>query len=121
MNLDQDPETNHLGFIKYIDDYDKQRDYIHLIFRILTVEAKDDTDGWRASWPFPPNNHTRPWIPAKTGYLNKLETENIISRNKRSRSTSVYELIVDVEDITLELTEYSDFFDKENPLRDLEF
>jgi len=121
MNFEQNPQTNHIGFIKHIEDYDKQRDYIHVLFRILSVEVEDETDGWRASWPFPPNHHSRPWIPAKTGYLNKLEAEDIIRRDKKSQSTSIYTLIVDIEELVLEMTDYSDFFDKENPLRDLEF
>lgn len=113
--------TDHLGFIRQSNDYETQQDYIHLLFRIVQIElAEEPDDGWRASWPFPPTTHSRPWIPAKTGYLNKLESEGIVQREKVSNSTSIYRLAVPCEELIDELESYTDYLDEAEPTRDLE-
>ena len=121
MTQQLDPNTDHLGFIRRISDYETQQDYVHLIFRIAQVELSEEPeDGWRASWPFPPSNHRRPWIPAKTGYLNKLESEEIVQRETVSNSTSVYRLNIPVGELAEELGSYTELLDKTDPTRDLE-
>lgn len=124
MNIEDAPDTDYLGFIRAIDGHDKQRDYINLIFRIIRVELENqdnEKQGWRASWPFPPSHHQRPWIPAKTGYLNKLENEGLIQRDELSNSTTIYTLSVDIDGLIAEMGEHTELLDEENPLRDLEF
>ena len=104
-----------------MEDYETQQDYVHLLLRIAQVELSDEPDdGWRASWPFPPTSHRRPWIPAKTGYLNKLESEGIVRRETVSNSTSVYRLDIPSEDLVAELGSYTDLLDETDPTRDLE-
>lgn len=115
------PQTNHLWFIRQIEDYDTQQDYVHLLLRIARVELSEESEnGWRASWPFPPTTHRRPWIPAKTGYLNKLESEGIVQREAVSNSTSVYHLDIPREELVVELESYTDLLDETDPTRDLE-
>lgn len=124
MNIEDTPDTDYLGFIRAIDGYDKQRDYVNLIFRIIRVELENqdnEKQAWRASWPFPPSHHQRPWIPAKTGYLNKLENEGLIQRDELSNSTTIYTLSVDINALIAEMGEHTELLDEENPLRDLEF
>jgi hypothetical protein len=121
MTRQLDSNTDHLGFIRQIDDYETQQDYVHLLFRIAQVELSEEPDdGWRASWPFPPSNHSRPWIPAKTGYLNKLESVGIVQRETVSNSTSVYRLNIPIEELAEELRSYTDHLDETDPTRDLE-
>lgn len=115
------PDTDHLGFIRQIDDYETQQDYVHLLLRIARVAISEEPDdGWRASWPFPPSSHRRPWIPAKTGYLNKLESEGVVQRETVSNSTSVYRLDIPIEELVKELGSYTHHLDESDPTRDLE-
>lgn len=121
MTRQSHPDTDYLGFIRRIDDYETQQDYVHLLFRIARIElAEEPDDGWRASWPFPPDNNRRPWIPAKTGYLNKLESEGIVQREAVSNSTSVYHLEISNENLVRELEYYTGHLDETDPTRDLE-
>lgn len=124
MNIEDAPDTDYLGFIRAIDGHGKQRDYINLIFRIIRVELKNqdnEKQGWRASWPCEPSHHQRPWIPAKIGYLNKLENEGLIQRDELSNSTTIYTLSVDIDGLIAEIGEHTELLDEENPFRDLEF
>ena len=121
MTQESRPQTNYLGFIRQMEDYETQQDYVHLLLRIAQVELSEEPDdGWRASWPFPPTSHRRPWIPAKTGYLNKLESEGIVRRETVSNSTSVYRLDIPSEDLVAELGSYTNLLDETDPTRDLE-
>lgn len=112
---------NSLSFLREIEDTDKKADYVQLLHRIVAVVTDENADEWRASWPFPPSHHSRPWIPAKTGYLNKLENEDIVRRREVSNSTSIYSLQIGANHLLEELETYQHLLDEENPARDLEF
>lgn len=109
-----------LKFLREIEDNEKKADYVQLLHRIAVVVIDKDADEWRASWPFPPSSHSRPWIPAKIGYLNKLENEDIVRRREVSNSTSIYSLQMGVDDLCDELKNYQHLLNAENPARDLE-
>lgn len=93
----------HLDFLFEIRDEEKRRDYVRTLLRIAAAER--ESDEWRASYPFPPKNNRYPWIPAKPGYINKLEIEGLVDRTYSSNSTTRYTLRIAPDTLRRELNE----------------